>query len=85
MRRRTIALGIGCAILNGVASWSAFHGPNWLTNGATVTIAVAVVGLLFNLCLHKGDWRFRGPAFAVVGAYVCFMAFEIWRYYTHAD
>ncbi len=85
MRRRTIALAIVCVILNGIASWSAFHGPNWLTNGATVFIAVGLVGLLLNLCLHKGDWRFRGPAFAVVGAYLAFAAFEIWRYYVYAD
>jgi hypothetical protein len=85
MRRRTIALGVGCALLNGIASWSAFHGPNWLTNGATIFIAVAVIGMLVNLFSHAGDWRFRGPALAIIGAYLSFMALEIWRYFSYAD
>ena len=85
MRKRTIALGFACAVLNGLTGWSAFHGPDWLTNGITLFIAVAVIGLILNLCLHKGDWRFRAPAFALVGAYLLFMAFELWQFYTHAD
>ena len=85
MRERTIALGCVCALLNGLAGWSAFRGPNWLTNVITLFIAFSVIGLLLNLCLHKGDWRFRAPAFAVVGAYLSFMAFELWRFHTYAD
>jgi hypothetical protein len=85
MRRRTIALGIGCAVLNGIASWSAFHGPDWLTNGATTFIVLAVIGLLVNLLMHSGDWRFRGPALGIVSAYLSLMAFEIWRYYKYAQ
>jgi hypothetical protein len=85
MRRRSIILGLACAILNGLAGWSAFRGPDWLTNSITLLIAVTVIGLLLNLCLHKGDWRFRGPAFAIAGAYLSFMAFEFWQFYAHAD
>jgi hypothetical protein len=85
MKSRTIVLAILCAVLNGIAGWSAFHGPDWLTNAIMLFIAVAVLGLIVNLYLHKGDWQFRAPAFALVGASLSFMAFELWQFYTHAD
>jgi hypothetical protein len=85
MRTRTIGLGLACAVLNGLAVWTAFHGPNWLTNTITALIAATVIGLAINLCLHKGDWRFRGPAFAVLAAYVGLMILEIWRFQNYAD
>ena len=84
MRRRAIVLGVACAVLNGLAGWSAFRGPDWLTNSIGFLIGVTVIGLLLNLCLHKGDRRFRGLAFGILGAYLAFMAFELWQFYAHA-
>ena len=85
MRRRAIVLGVACAVLNGLAGWSAFRGPNRLTNSISFLIGVTVIGLLLNLCLHKGDRRFRGLAFAILGAYLSFMVFELWQFFAHAD
>ena len=85
LRKRAIILGVVCAVLNGLAGRSAFRGPDWLTNGITILIVVTVIGLVVNLCLHKGDWRFRVPAFVILGAYLSFMAFELWQFFAHAD
>ena len=85
MRKRTVLLGLACAILNVFAVWSAFQGPDWLTNTLTVLIVLTVLGLVVNLLLHRGDWRFRGAALFAVGAYVLFNAYQLCQFFTHAD
>ena len=85
MRTRTVVLMVVCGALNVFAGWSAFHLPNWVTDAVTILIFGTVVGLLLNLIMHKGDCRFRGSAFTILGAYLAFMAFEIWRFYNYAD
>jgi hypothetical protein len=50
-----------------------------------VCLIVALIGLVASLLLHKGDWRFRGPSFAVVAVYLSFMVFELWQFFTNAD
>jgi hypothetical protein len=85
MKMRTLYLGTACVFLNGLAVWSAFQGPDWLTSTLTLLILLTILGLVANLLLHRSDWGFRGAALLIVGIYLLFNAYQVWRFFKHAD
>jgi lipoprotein signal peptidase len=85
MKRRALALGFACILLDGLATWSAFHGSDTLTNCLFTLHFVCLLILVVTLCRHKGDWWFHGTAFAVIIAYVSFMVYVLCEFLTKAD
>ncbi len=78
-------LGVLCLLMQGLATWAAFQGPDLLTNLVSWVWLVCLIAFFVVLGRQEEDRVFRLAAFLIGTSYVLFLAYKVWEFFTYAD